>query len=98
MPLAARSPTRSIASSGVPFQIWWSRQDRTVIDQASQSGGLFTALRGLNPAGADLPVRGHWTHSDEMRSTQLLPIALAEFGLLPTRTVPDDVTYAPVQP
>ena len=45
---AARSPlsqARALAASGVPLQIWWSTQDRIVIDQAHQSGTLFRTLR-----------------------------------------------------
>jgi hypothetical protein len=33
-----------------------------------------------------------------MRSTELLPIALAGFGLLPAQTVPSDVENTPMQP
>ena len=83
---AARSPlslARAIAASGVPLQIWWSKKDQIVIDQRHQSGTLFRALGQLNP---DAPVKayvGSWRHSTEMRSTALLPIALADFGLLP---------------
>jgi pimeloyl-ACP methyl ester carboxylesterase len=83
---AARSPlslATAIARSGVPLQIWWSRVDRIVINQKTQSGALYRTLRRL---GTQAPVRayiGRWAHSTEMRSTSMLPIALSRFGLLP---------------
>jgi poly(3-hydroxybutyrate) depolymerase len=83
---AARSPLAqadAIAASGVPLQIWWSTQDRIVIDQAHQSGALFRTLRGLRPHARVKAVIGSWEHSTEMRSTSLLPLALSDFGLLP---------------
>jgi len=83
---AARSPlsrARALAASGVPLQIWWSTQDRIVIDQAHQSGTLFRTLRALHPQARVKAVVGSWQHSKEMRSTALLPLALIDFGLLP---------------
>jgi pimeloyl-ACP methyl ester carboxylesterase len=83
---AARSPityARSIASSCVPLQLWWSAADKVVRDQRQQSGRLFETIRRLNP---DAPVQaftGLWIHSDEMRARTRLPLALARFGLLP---------------
>ena len=98
---AARSPlanAKAIAFSGVKLQIWWSRQDKIVTNQATQSGALFATLRSLNPHAQISEYVGSWAHSHEMRSTQLLPIALAGFGLLPARTVPLDVENTPIQP
>jgi poly(3-hydroxybutyrate) depolymerase len=100
----ARSPLKlaqRIASSGVPLQIWWSKEDRIVTDQAHQSGVLFETLRGL---GADAPVSefvGSWRHSHEMRSTELLPIALERLGLLPataSKTLPRSVAFTETTP
>ena len=91
---AARSPLANatkIAFSGVKLQIWWSRQDKIVTNQASQSGALFTTLRNLNPQAPISEYVGSWAHSTEMRSTALLPIALAGFGLLPAQPLPLDV-------
>jgi pimeloyl-ACP methyl ester carboxylesterase len=82
---AARSPlalAKRIASSGVPLQVWWSSEDRIVIDQAHQSGALFHELRRLNPCTPTTAYAGRWQHSTEMRSTSLLPLALVDFGLL----------------
>ncbi len=98
---ASRSPfanAKTIAFSGVPLQIWWSRKDRIVTNQASQSGALFTLLRRLNPQAPISEYVGNWAHSTEMRYTALLPIALAGFGLLPAQTVPLDVENTPMQP
>jgi len=83
---AARSPLElaaAIAKSGVPLEIWWSKVDRIVTDQRTQSGALYTKLVRL---GTTAPVEayvGRWAHSHEMRSTELLPVALRGLGLLP---------------
>jgi len=83
---AARSPLKlatAIARSGVPLQIWWSKVDKIVTDQQTQSGALYRKLASL---GTRAPVEayvGRWAHSHEMRSTELLPLALRGFGLLP---------------
>jgi poly(3-hydroxybutyrate) depolymerase len=83
---AARSPLRlatAIAKSAVPLQIWWSKADKIVTDQRTQSGALY---RELLRRGTRAPVEafvGRWAHSREMRSTDLLPVALRGFGLLP---------------
>ena len=92
----ARSPlaqAQKIASSGVPLQIWWSREDKIVFDQEHQSQALVDELRRL---GTDAPLvaySGSWAHSKEMRATALLPLALQDFGLLEPRfmSVPRDV-------
>ncbi len=99
---AARSPeanAKAIAFSGVPLQIWWSRKDRIVTDQASQSGALFQTLRRLNPHAPISEYVGSWAHSTEMRYTALLPVALAGFGLMPAQpsTLPTNVAYMPAE-
>ena len=82
---ARRSPltyARALAKSGVPLQIWWSRKDRIVSDQAHQSALL---VREIKRANADAPVEpyiGSWTHSAEMRTGWGLPRALRAFLLL----------------
>jgi poly(3-hydroxybutyrate) depolymerase len=95
---AARSPlslAQRIASSGVPLQIWWSKNDRIVFDQAHQSRALFAALRKVNRCAPVTAYTGGWKHSTEMRSTSLLPLALSDFGLLPRGflTRPGSVRY-----
>jgi dienelactone hydrolase len=87
-----RSPldfARRIAFSGVPLQLWWSRNDRVVVDQADESGRLYDDIMRLNP---NAPVRefvGSWAHTAEMRADRRLPIALGVLGLLP----PADAHY-----
>jgi pimeloyl-ACP methyl ester carboxylesterase len=85
---AQRSPltyARRLAFSGVPLQFWWSKVDRVVVDQANQSGKLFWKIRLLNPKAPVEAFVGFWVHSAEMREGSRLPLALATFGLLPTR-------------
>jgi pimeloyl-ACP methyl ester carboxylesterase len=77
------SQAAAIARSGVPLQIWWSRADRIVFDQAHQSLALARELRRLGHAATITTYRGSWAHSKEMRSYRLLPLALSDFGLLP---------------
>jgi len=77
------SQARQIATSRVPLQIWWSREDKIVTDQKTQSGALFTAVKKLNPCAPVSAYVGSWAHSTEMRAHALLPIALSGFGLLP---------------
>jgi dipeptidyl aminopeptidase/acylaminoacyl peptidase len=96
---AARSPLKladRIASSDVPLQIWWSTKDRIVIDQAHQSGALFRALRRFDVNAPVSEFVGSWRHSHEMRSTELLPVALERLGLLPraSKTLPASVAYS----
>jgi prolyl oligopeptidase family protein len=83
---AARSPidhARSIAASGVPLQIWWSRNDTVVVDQPRQSGLLYRVIERLNPRAPVKEFVGYWRHSAEFKATRRLPYALALFGLMP---------------
>ena len=77
------SQARQIATSRVPLQIWWSREDKIVTDQKTQSGALFAAVKHLNTCAPVSAYVGSWAHSTEMRAHALLPIALSGFGLLP---------------
>ena len=83
---ARRSPLTyapEIARSCVPLQIWWSVADQVVRDASSQSGALFWRLRQLNKT---MPVHafvGNWIHTAVMKAKTRLPLALANFGLLP---------------
>jgi poly(3-hydroxybutyrate) depolymerase len=81
-----RSPldwARQIAFSGVPLQIWWSRRDRIVVDQAHESGALYRDILRLNPGAPVVEVIGNWRHTAEMHTWSKLPFALRLFGLLP---------------
>jgi len=86
-----------IAASGVPLQIWWSRDDKIVTDQQTQSGAMFKALRRIAPCAPVSEVVGHWAHSHEMRASSLLRFALAGFGLVSANPhrLPHSVTYVP---
>jgi hypothetical protein len=76
---------RQIAFSGVPLQIWWSRNDRIVTNQRGQSGRLFRALTKLNPEAPIVAYEGAWAHSTEMHADALLSVAVARFGLVSER-------------
>jgi hypothetical protein len=92
-----RSPiayARSLAKSGVPLQLWWSRTDR-VVRSADQSVPLVRKLRRLNPHAPLHTVVGSWPHSADMRPYFMLIPALKKFGLLSTGTrKPDSVRAA----
>jgi dipeptidyl aminopeptidase/acylaminoacyl peptidase len=94
---ADRSPiyfAREIASSNVPLEIWWSTEDRVVVDQARESGLLYRAIKRLNPQAPVVEYVGAWQHTAEMRSFRRLPLALAAMGLL--RFEPPAPTGVPV--
>jgi poly(3-hydroxybutyrate) depolymerase len=81
---ADRSPidyARALAFSGVPLQIWWSKNDRIVVHQARQSGLLYRTIRRLNPRAPVSQVVGTWRHASEMHPHAALPVALARLGL-----------------
>jgi poly(3-hydroxybutyrate) depolymerase len=81
-----RSPldwARRIAFSDVPLQIWWSKRDRIVSNQAHESGALFRDVMRLNPAAPVAEFVGTWKHTAEMRAKTRLPFALRLFGLMP---------------
>jgi hypothetical protein len=92
---SALSLANEIAASRVPLQVWWSREDHIVTDQEHQSEALFSELRRLDSCAPISAYAGHWAHSAEMRATALLPLALAEFGILRADLVdlPATVTY-----
>jgi pimeloyl-ACP methyl ester carboxylesterase len=82
-----RSPltyARAIAFSHVPLQVWWSLRDKIVIGQQRQSGRFIKEIRKLNPKADVVGYTGGWRHSAEMRAKTHLPLALADFGLLPS--------------
>jgi len=81
-----RSPityARRIAASHVPLQLWWSTKDAIVLDQQRQTKRLFDVIRRLDHNAPVTAYRGFWRHSAEMRADTRLPLALANFGLLP---------------
>jgi pimeloyl-ACP methyl ester carboxylesterase len=94
---SAISHAREIARSGVPLQIWWSTEDRIVSDQEHQSQALFDELRRIDRCARVSAYVGRWAHSKEMRASELLPIALSGFGLLPAdvKELPGSVRYIP---
>jgi len=94
---SALAQARSIASSGVRVQLWWSSRDRIVFDQRHQTAALYRALRRLAPCAPVSAYRGEWQHSHELRASALLPFALADFGLLPrpSRALPATVEHTP---
>ena len=57
-------------------------------DQKHQSGAFFRELRRLNACAPVSAYAGTWEHSTEMKADALLPIALADFGLLPRGVKP----------
>jgi pimeloyl-ACP methyl ester carboxylesterase len=82
---AARSPLRfaaRIASSRVPVELWWSRRDQTVVDQAEQSGRLYRLIKKLNPQAPVKQIVGNWPHMAEMSWRTDLAGALRWLGLL----------------
>jgi poly(3-hydroxybutyrate) depolymerase len=88
---AVRSPldwAKRIAFSGVPLQIWWSRRDRIVVDQAQESGRLYREIEELDPSAPVHEYVGSWAHTAEMRATAKLPVALRAFHLLPQAGAP----------
>jgi pimeloyl-ACP methyl ester carboxylesterase len=87
--MADRSPifyARELASSNVPLQIWWSTQDRVVVNQAGESGLLYRAIMKLNPNAPVTQFVGAWAHTREMRAVDQRPLALAQMGLLDLTT------------
>jgi len=80
---AERSPlalARRIALSGVPLELWWSRDDRVVSDQAAQSGLLYRTIKRLDRRAPVRAFVGRWAHGLEFRRD--LPRALERLGLL----------------
>lgn len=92
---ALRSPlswARELAFSNLPLQIWWSRRDQIVRDQAHQSGLLFRRIMALNHRAPVEQYIGYWLHGKELRKE--LPVALRDFGLAPPfRGVPNEPDF-----
>jgi dipeptidyl aminopeptidase/acylaminoacyl peptidase len=73
----------TLAHACVPLQLWWSSEDKIVLDQQHQSAKLFAELRRINPDATVSAYIGLWQHSAEMHAKTRLPLALSTFGLLP---------------
>ena len=84
-----------IASAGVPLQIWWSTRDRTVSDQAHESGLFYRDVKRLNASAPVSQFVGTWAHTTEMNAHGYLPYALSRFGLLPPRLEPQPLEDEP---
>jgi len=90
---ADRSPldyVRQIAFSGVPLELWWSVDDRVIVDQSAQAGRLYQDIKLANPAAPVSPYVGRWHHTAEGIAGTQLPDALARIGLLPPKWLFDD--------
>ena len=82
---AIRSPltfARALGRSEVPLQLWWSIADQVVVDQRDESGRLYREITRWSPRAPVVEFVGRWQHSQEMRYSSKLRIALARFGLL----------------
>jgi poly(3-hydroxybutyrate) depolymerase len=82
---ARRSPieyVRRLAFGGVPLDIWWSRNDRIVVDQNQESGRLYRAIKRANPKAPVEQFVGTWAHSHEMHPLTRLPLALVDLKII----------------
>jgi hypothetical protein len=85
-----------IAFSRVPVEFWWSRRDRVVVDQPTQSGRLYRLIRRLNPRAPVGQVVGNWPHMAAMTAYRALPRVLRWLGLLPAwRQAATEVAQSP---
>jgi pimeloyl-ACP methyl ester carboxylesterase len=73
---------RTIARSGVPLQIWWSKADQIIVHSALHSGLLIRRLRELNPGMALTVHTGTWRHTHPLRWNRELPLMLVGLGLM----------------
>jgi hypothetical protein len=93
---ASRSPSdlaHALAFSQVPLQIWWSRSDRIVVDQAGESGKLFEDVVRANPAASATETVGTWAHSCEL--ARALPIVLTNWGITLAPSLPNAAPPTP---
>jgi poly(3-hydroxybutyrate) depolymerase len=89
---AERSPltyARAIAKSHVKLQIWWSREDRIVMDSGRQSGAMYAAIARAKPEATVDTYIGSWTHTKALNASRRLPMMLAKLGLLPPSYIVD---------
>ncbi len=82
---ATRSPmsyVRQFATNGVPVDIWWSRNDKIVVNQNQESGRLYRAIKRANPKAPVEQFVGTWAHSHEMNPLARLPLALVDLKIV----------------
>ena len=82
---AARSPisyVHQLATSRVPIDIWWSRNDKVVVNQYQESGRLYRAIIRANPHAPVEQFVGTWAHSHEMHPLARLPLALVDLKIV----------------
>jgi pimeloyl-ACP methyl ester carboxylesterase len=82
---AARSPmsyVHQLAIGGVPIDIWWSRNDKIVVNQNQESGRLYRAIIRANPKAPVEQFVGTWAHSREMNPLARLPLALIDLKIV----------------
>lgn len=82
---AARSPmsyVHQLATGGVPIDIWWSRNDKIVVNQDQESGRLYRAIKRANPKAPVEQFVGTWAHSHEMHPLARLPLALVDLKIV----------------
>ena len=82
---AVRSPMsyiHQLGSNGVPLDIWWSRNDKIVVNQNQESGRLYRAIKRANPKAPVEQFVGTWAHSHEMHPLARLPLALVDLKIV----------------
>jgi poly(3-hydroxybutyrate) depolymerase len=82
---AERSPmsyVHQLAWGGVPLDIWWSHNDRIIVDQNQESGRLYRAIMRANPKAPVEQFVGTWAHSREMAPLARLPLALVDMNVI----------------
>jgi len=76
-----RAYARAIARSSIPLQLWWSRRDSVITDQAAETAVFYRRLVGIAPAAPVQQIVGYWsTHTRCIRDAATA--ALACFGLV----------------
>jgi hypothetical protein len=76
------SYVHQLAFGGVPIDIWWSRNDKIVVNQYMESGRLYRAIMRANPRAPVEQFVGTWAHSAEMSPLARLPLALVDLKIV----------------
>jgi hypothetical protein len=71
----------------VPLQLWWSRRDKVITDQAAETGAFYRRLVAVAPGAPVHEIVGYWQHAHEMHPETQLPAALACFGLMSSKGI-----------
>ncbi len=78
---ALRSPltyAEDLAFDDVPVELWWSRSDQVVVDQArAQSGLLYRRIRSLNPGAPVREIVTNYPHCAAFCAAIALPRVVA---------------------